>query len=278
MADGNKSREELEQELRVLRERLKELEGGQELVDEEPAGLSPEKEGLDFQELPEDLLRKDRLTVLGQVAGSIGHEVLNPLGVVKNSAYYLRMITSPDDEKVLKHINIIEREVERARKIVTDLLDLTRTAPQEREEADPARLMDEAVHLADVPPDMEIARSYQVNMPRITCDPQQMAQVFINLLTNSVQCLAGEKSPRIKLSVYTQEEAVRVEVEDNGPGIPEDQLDRIFEPLFSSKTWGFGLGLTVCRQLVSINGGEIKAENRHEKGARFVVSFPVEKD
>lgn len=276
MADGNKSRKELEEELRVLTERLKELEGGQELSDEEPAGLSSEKKGLDSQELPEDLLRRDRLAVLGQVAAGIGHEVLNPLGVVKNSAYYLRMITSPDDEKVLKHIKIIEREVERAKKIVTDLLDLTRTAPQQREKADLAGLMDEAVHLAAIPPDVEISRSYQVDVPELTCDPQQMIQVFVNLLINSSQSLAEEESPRIRLLLIEEGQALLAAIEDNGPGIPGDRLDKIFEPLFSSRTWGFGLGLTVCRQLVTINGGEIKAENRREKGARFTVSFPVE--
>jgi|GEM_PF-6719202 len=275
MYQNDNSRQNLEDQLIVLREKLKKLERERAASgdDERILGLEADFDK-EFDELQEKIILQDRLAFLGQMAASIGHEVLNPLGVMKNSAYFLKMIVSPDDEKIIKHINIIEREIERARKIVTDLLNLTSTAPRQMEEVDLAKLMDEATQLIEVPGNIEVRRAYEVNVNKVLCDRDQMVQVFVNLLINAVQSIADRESPRIILSVYMAEDSVVSELSDNGPGIPEGDLERIFEPLMSSKTVGFGLGLTVCRQLVYINGGSIEARNSEDRGAVFTVSFP----
>ncbi len=273
MYDVKKSRVELEEQIKDLQEKLAELEREKPVL--ERAFCPGAADELLNKQDQEELLRKDRLAILGQLAAGIGHEVLNPLGVIKNSVYYLRMITSPDDPKATRHLDIIDREVERARKIVNDLLNLTRTAPHTREHADAGRLLDEAVHRAEVPADIEVMRSYQVGVPPVLCDPQQVVQVFINLLLNAVQALAKTAQPTIRLVVHTEEGVVLAAVEDNGPGLPSEGEDRIFDPLVSFKSEGFGLGLTVCRQLVSVNGGHIRAYNLAKGGAGFVVSFPV---
>jgi PAS domain S-box-containing protein len=233
----------------------------------------------------EALVRQERLAAIGKVAGSMAHEIRNPLGAANNAVYFLNTtIADKLEGKPARHLDIIAREIARADAIITSVLDFTRgreTTPA------PCRLSDilnQAIARAGLPKGVEIERQIPSGLPSLNVDPIQIGQVFLNLLTNAGQAMEGKgkitiEVPSPKSQVQSPKEAVRgkriaVSVTDSGPGIKPEDLNRVFEPLFSTKTVGIGLGLSVCKAFVEANGGTIEVRSEPGKGATFTVALP----
>jgi PAS domain S-box-containing protein len=218
----------------------------------------------------EELVRKERLAVLGQLAGGVSHELRNPLGVIKNSAYYLKMLL-PDDERMRKHLGIVEREVATATRIVTDLLDFARVTPPTRVATDLSALARETLERVPPPDGVRVALALADDLPSPMLDPEQVGLVLGNLIRNAAQAMPEGGV----LSVETAAAAggVTVAVADTGVGIAPEHLEKIFEPLFTTKARGIGLGLAVARGLVEANGGRIDVRSAPGRGSRFAVHF-----
>jgi signal transduction histidine kinase len=220
----------------------------------------------------EELVRKERLAVLGQLAGGVGHELRNPLGVIKNSVFYLRMVL-PEDRRVQRHLQILEREVASANRIIGDLLDFARLRVPARAAIPLNGVVWDVLDRMPPADNVKVVLALADDLPPVAVDPEQMKQVLGNLVLNASQAMPEGGTLRIETG--REDEGVFVAVSDTGVGIPAENLDRIFQPLFTTKAKGIGLGLAMSSSLVEANGGAIGVESTPGRGSRFTVRVPA---
>jgi PAS domain S-box-containing protein len=226
----------------------------------------------ELEEAQEQLLRQERLTVLGQLSSSVGHELRNPLGVIKNAAYFLNMKLRADADKAIKeNVDIINREVNIATRIITDLLDLARVSPPLREDVDLRQLLTETLSRSSIPNNVTVATAFGENMAPVYVDPLQMSQIFANLTQNALQAMA--EGGTLTISTRESNGVPEVVFIDDGCGIPQANLKKIFEPLYTTKPRGIGLGLTLSNNLAKANDAVIFVESREGEGSTFTVRF-----
>jgi PAS domain S-box-containing protein len=218
----------------------------------------------------EELVRAERLAILGQLAGGVSHELRNPLGVIKNSIYYLNMVL-PEAANARKHLGIIEREIAAADRIVTGLLDFARVAPANRIAINLNDTVREYFARRPLPPNVTPIVSLAPDLPVLLVDGGQLELVLGNLVANAVQAMTNGGT----LTVETKKmgEAICISIGDTGTGIREELLSKIFEPLFTTKAKGIGLGLSVARRLAVSNGATITAESAPGRGSVFTIRF-----
>jgi signal transduction histidine kinase len=223
-----------------------------------------------LHEAQEELVRKEKLATLGQLAGGVGHELRNPLGVIKNSVYYLNMIL-PQDAKIQKHLGILDREVANSNRIVTELLDFARVKAPVRETASLVTIVRAALERLPLPDTVTVRLEPDESTPAVLVDPQQVGQVVLNFLLNAVQAMPDGGT--MTVSVGQDDATVFAAVEDTGVGVPPENLAKIFQPLFTTKAKGIGLGLALARDLADANGGRITIESTVGRGTRFALHF-----
>ncbi|MFY0568204.1 protoglobin domain-containing protein [Archangium lansingense] len=224
----------------------------------------------------EDLLaqqaRNERLATFGQLVGSIGHELRNPLGVIETSLFILKGRPMASDERATKHLGRIGEQVALANRIVTDLLDMIRDRPLKHEPLRLDEVWKDALTSVHTPAGVSIRAEGLEALPTLQGDPGQMRQVFVNLLENAVQAV-GETGT-VMLTASTGSDAVELVLEDSGPGVSDTIRRRIFEPLMTTKARGIGLGLPLVKRILERHGGSISYAPREGRGARFVLRLP----
>jgi signal transduction histidine kinase len=222
----------------------------------------------------EDLLaqqsRIERLSTFGQLVGSIGHELRNPLGVIESSLFILQGRVGVD-ERAQKHIKRISDQVTVANQIVTSLLDMIRDRPLAQEALRLEETANDAVHSVSRPEGVEIhLQGLQGLVAK--ADPVQLRQVLVNLLENAIHAA----SPKGEVWLFGQSgaESVELRIEDSGPGADPSVLPRLFEPLITTKAKGIGLGLALVKRIVERHGGTIRYAPAPRGGAGFTVVLP----
>ncbi|MBK7452797.1 MAG: PAS domain S-box protein [Anaerolineales bacterium] len=241
----------------------------------------------ELRDAQEQLVRQERLALMGQLAGSIGHELRNPLGVILNAVYFLKMVAQKDaSDKVKEYLTIIENEARASDKIVTDLLDFTRLKSIDREAVSVSDLISETLERFPVPPSVEVVLEISPDLPKVFVDSQHMIQILRNLTVNASQAMASKiiaglttgvsTTGRLTLSANVHDEMVRLNIQDTGVGIPPENLPKLFEPLFTTKIKGIGLGLAVSKKLIEANGGRIEVKSEAGVGSIFTIWMPVE--
>jgi two-component system, NtrC family, sensor histidine kinase HydH len=231
-----------------------------------------------------DARRAERLAALGQLSAGLAHEIRNPLGVIKGSADMLSRKVAGSEPLVAELAGYISSEVNRLNALVVRFLDFARPSKLELRPERISEIVDRAVEAATASfpnAGVKIERQYASNLPEIPADPQLCEQVFVNLITNAIQAMqaqAGspEKTLRIEMKqeVSNGEPGVAVLVEDTGPGVPPELREQIFNPFFTSKKDGVGLGLSIVAKIVDDHRGTIRLEENMPLGARFHVFFP----
>jgi len=228
---------------------------------------------VELRQAHERLVRQEKLAVLGQLAGGVGHELRNPLGVISNAAYYLRGFLTDIDETSREFLDLIATEVRNAEKIISDLLSFSRTRPAEFVEIAISELVDLALQKQPPPGDIRVSMHIDVDLPEVWVDPQQIGLVLGNLITNAYQAMP--EGGELTIAARADDGVIRLSIGDTGSGITSDNMERLFEPLFTTKPRGIGLGLAVSRNLVELNGGTIDAESEEGAGATFAVTLPA---
>ncbi len=228
----------------------------------------------ELKAIQEKLLRQEKLALLGQLAGSIAHELRNPLGVISNATTFLRMIQPEAGGKVHEYLDIIENETRHSGTIITGLLDLTRLKPGEQGPVVLSELIAQVMARFPVPSDVKVRTIFPADLPRAWVNPGQVEQVFGNLVTNA--CQAMPSGGKLTISASLGDGMIEVAVRDSGTGISPADMTRLFEPLFTTKAKGIGLGLALSQKLVEANGGRIQAASDPGKGSTFTVFLPIE--
>jgi signal transduction histidine kinase len=226
------------------------------------------------------LARQERLATLGQLAGTVSHELRNPLGVIRNSLFSLRERLGSDERGAGKVVDRIERNIERCDAIVADLLDYARSGEVRRDPVEIDRWLDAVLDEHAVPPGTTLRRA--LNFPgSLPLDRDRFRQVMVNLLDNAVQAIndpAWQRGQPHENTITVRTEIagpfLELSVVDTGPGMAPSTLTRIFEPLFTSKSFGVGLGLPMVRQIVQQHGGSIEAASELGRGTTFLIRIP----
>lgn len=223
----------------------------------------------------EHLKRADRLAAIGQLSASLAHEIRNPLASIRGALDVLHQHETSDDLR-REFRGIIQKECTRLEQLLANLLDFARRRPPEYREMDVSQQLASTVvllaHVAsknrirlrqDVPPDL----------PSVECDSEQIRQVIVNLTLNAIQAMP--EGGEIVLSARFEVSQVLIQVRDQGHGIAAEHLDKIFEPLFTTKQNGTGLGLAVAHQIVMQHEGTLSARRNEDKGMTFSLLLPL---
>jgi len=251
-------RKRAEEELREYSERLGEM---------------VEQRTKDLREAQEQLVRQEKLAVMGQLAGGVGHELRNPLASIKNAAYFLNMVLEKPDPKVKETLEILEKEVATSERIIGSLLDFARPKPPIRRKVDINDVVREALSRTRVPQKVEVLSTLDEALGAILADPDQLGQVFRNIILNAIQAMP-EGGQLVVKSEIASPKWVTVSFSDTGVAIPKETLKRLFEPLFTTKAKGIGLGLAIVKTLVEGHGGTIEVQSELGKGSTFTVRLP----
>jgi signal transduction histidine kinase len=268
---------ELDQMAESANKMLKDkINAQQDLLDErEQLEQMVEERTKELKDAQEQLVRREKLAILGQLAGGVGHELRNPLGVISNAVYYLKMVMPEADESIKEYLETISEEVNRSTGIVSDLLDFSRVKSVEREEVTVSGLVSEVLEKQPALENVKVATTIPSDLPPVFIDHRQIGQVLDNLFTNA--CQAMPEGGKLSIQAKAKKDKVHVSVMDTGSGISKENMEKVFEPLFTTKTRGIGLGLAVSKNLMEANGGSIEVESEEGKGSIFTVIIPTKK-
>ena len=240
------------------------------------------KRTLELEETQEKLVRQERLAAIGQLAGSIGHELRNPLGVITNVIYYLRLILSDAPENIIENLNLINAEAHRASKIISDLLDFARLKSVDHSPTKILDLINTVLVQNPAPENIDITVNFPDVSPTVLVDAVQINQVLTNLVTNAYQAMPQGGQLIIDFddssSSDTGNPMLAVRIQDTGIGIAPEHMEKIFEPLFTTKNSGIGLGLPLSLKLMEANDGTIRATSTPGENTTFTLYFPIRKD
>jgi two-component system sensor kinase FixL len=229
---------------------------------------------LQLQEAQAELILKERLAVLGHFAGGVAHEIRNPLAAIDSSIYFLQMKLGDGDEKVMRHFERIRSNIGKSTAIIQSLLNLSRMEKPRTENLDIAELISDAVSTAQIPD----AVGTRLDLPGTPLfadvDAEQIRMALKNILQNAVQAMDGSGALSI-VAAPAASGVVEISITDTGPGIPAGHLEKVFEPLFSTKTHGIGFGLSITKMIIENHGGTVHAESPLDGGARFVLTLPA---
>jgi PAS domain S-box-containing protein len=236
-----------------------------------------EERSRELHNAQEQLVRQEKLAVLGQVAGSMGHELRNPLGVISNAVYFLKMVQADANEKIKEYLDTIERETRASEMIVADLLDFVRIESVQRQAISVSDLVRQTLERFPAPDSVQVMLDLPTDLPQTFVDSRQVVQVLGNLVLNAYQAMVSTKAGKLVIASQAQNGMVCVAVCDTGIGIPPENTGKLFEPLFTTRTKGIGLGLAVSKKLIEANDGRIEVESAVGQGSTFSVYLPIYK-
>ncbi|MEM2144136.1 MAG: MEDS domain-containing protein [Candidatus Jordarchaeaceae archaeon] len=226
----------------------------------------------------------ERLDIIGETAGMVGHNLRNPLQVIVGSLYLVRKLLNStpyirkgeskyDLEELLQ---TVELQVDYMNKIVSDLEDYARPWIPQPIKTSLSQLINDTLSTITVPKKIEVFIEIEQGLPKLMIDPLIVQRVLSNLIVNALQAMP--KGGRLTIRALKKEESVFINVQDTGAGIPEENMSKIFQPLFTTKSKGQGLGLAVCKKLVEAHGGSIIFESRRGRGSTFTVEIPLQEE
>jgi signal transduction histidine kinase len=228
--------------------------------------------------------REGRKIAMDAMAASIAHEVTQPIATMTNNSHAARILlarTPPDIEEARAALDAIVSDGDRASAVISSLRAMFRRETNQRARFDANDLVQEVLKLVDVDlrsRQVTVATELREGLPQLSADRAQLRQVFVNLFMNAIEAMRGVTDGvrllRIRTDFIQERSGIIVTVEDSGPGIDSRDRGRIFEPFFSTKSTGTGIGLAICQSIVESHGGHIRVSDNHPRGAIFHVALP----
>ncbi|MBI2385024.1 MAG: HAMP domain-containing protein [Elusimicrobia bacterium] len=227
----------------------------------------------------DELIKKERLAAIGQMASVVGHEIRNPLAVINNSIYFIKTklgTGGEPDAKITKHIKIIESEIQQANGIINEILTYSRQRELQLEKVRINDWLEELLSVYPFPAHIQVDKHFDPANPHVEIDKTEMQQAVRNLIGNGIEVMPAPKGGKVTIRTIIPEAGwVRVDIADAGSGIPQDVLDKIFAPFFTTKARGTGLGLAVVRKVVDHHKGKVDVESTVGVGTTFKLYIPT---
>lgn len=241
------------------------------------------RQQVEVEEARESAVRVERLAAIGGLAASVGHELRNPLAAIRNAHAFIKKKieksggeTLPVDATVRSFLDITQRELDAATAIIGNLLDYSRAKDPLPQPTPLLPLITEVLEVVRNERGVKLANEVPNDLPVPDIDRDQFRQVFMNLVQNAIEAMPDADSALVRVSAEGGgATAWRIYVDDNGPGIPPDIIEKIFQPLFSTKAKGTGLGLAVVSGIVERHGGTLAVDSTIGRGTRFIVTLPA---
>jgi len=229
------------------------------------------------KQLEKELKEKETLALIGEVVSGIAHSLSNPLNIISGNADYL-LLDKNDKDKEYEELKTIIDEATKITKSIRHLLNFSRPLKINKQPNDIHELTNNVIKNSKfIIGEKKIAfkKNYDKNLDKFNFDHSQIEEVISNIITNAIQAI--QQSGEIKIKTQKDETYAIIEITDSGPGIPKENLDRIFLPFFSSKEYGkgTGLGLSIARKVIKEHNGEIKVKSITGKGTTFIISLPL---
>lgn len=231
----------------------------------------------EIRDLQEKVHRSEHLASLGRLAAGVAHEIRNPLSSIRGfSQYFAKRFKGQSEEE--GYASVMVKEVDRLNRVITELLDFAGPKEPRREPHSPESIAEHALKL--LAPDLaarkvDVVKEYEPGLPAVSVDRDQISQVFINILLNAVESMDGGGTIRVNLKKSGSPQILEIGIADTGPGIPEEDREKVFEPFFSRKKKGTGLGLAIVHQIIESHGGDISVESRPGEGTLFRIHLPL---
>jgi signal transduction histidine kinase len=227
------------------------------------------------------LVTKERMAAVGQLTATVAHELRNPISAIRNTVHALQEAPLNSDPLVERQLNRISRSVHRCNTIIEELLDYSRSRPLRSEAVLFDPWLEEIFPEIGIPADINVTIETAAQDAPVAIDTERMRRVVINLVENAVQALTQQttgakaaRPPRVLLRTRATGEQLEFDIEDNGPGISRENIGKVFEPLFTTKPQGTGLGLPTVKQIIEQHAGNISVQSIVGKYTRATVRLP----
>ena len=224
------------------------------------------------QSIQKDLIKSEKFATIGRLASSVAHELRNPLAAIKNISYFLSKMGTFSDPKSKQMVGMLSAEVLRANKIITDLLDYSRTKKLNKLSIDIVSFVNKVIPAVTLPDNIKITTNLE--QFDVVLDPDKITQVLINLITNARDAMPPEGG-EINISATKKEKVCYINVKDNACGMSEETLSHLFEPLFTTKLKGIGLGLPIVKEIIDAHQGKIIVTSKKNVGTTFKIELPL---
>ena len=229
------------------------------------------------KKLEKVLREKENLALIGEVVSSIAHSLSNPLNIISGNADYLLLNKKPSEDEY-EELNTILQETTRITKSIRHLLNFSRPLSVEKTKGDLNELILDVIGKSKYiigKKNIAVKKSTDKNLPLAEFDKAQIEEVILNIFTNAVQAIPS--TGEIKLTTSQSKGFIKIDISDNGPGIPKENIDKIFQPFFSSKEYGkgTGLGLSIAKKIISEHNGLLDVKSFRGKGTTFTITLPV---
>ena len=236
--------------------------------------LESDKEKLEqlVAEKSQEMIKKERLSVIGELASRLAHDFRNPLSIIKNGTELIKIKLGDNiDDKTKNQLQIMSRAISRMTTQIDEVMNFVKIRSLILEESSLLEIIKYTVSTISIPQNIKII--IPENDIKIVCDANMMEVVLGNMITNAVQAI-NNKDGSIIISLSDEKENVSINIKDTGSGIPQEVLPKIFDPLFTTKQSGTGLGLVSCKNIIEQYGGKIQVTSEKEKGTTFTILIP----
>src|SRR2546427_5784443 len=225
------------------------------------------------------LRNSTRMAAIGETAGMVGHDLRNPLQTIINTVHLamesMKSGEAPQNLRIEKTLETIREQADFMNKIVSDLQDYARQPKPSFVEYDLQGLIDDTRSSISIPTTVEVLTSFEPGFPKLTVDPNLLRRAFTNIIANALQAMPD--GGQLKIKAWKNKELASISFQDTGKGIPEDVKAKIFNPLFTTRDKGVGLGLAVAKQLIESHHGDIKVSSKVGEGTTFTVEIPLDR-
>jgi signal transduction histidine kinase len=212
----------------------------------------------DLYDSQKEIIKAERLSAVGELSSRLSHDIRSPLSVIKMTIGLLKQTSKNLDENQIKKLDQLERSASKIQYLVENILDFVRTQEPKKEKTSILAVIGSVKNSIDIPKNIKII--LPENDIEITCDPNQIEVVLQNLVTNSIQAI-GSTEGSVKIYIVEESEFVIILIEDSGPGVPDNLISEIFDPLFTTKIEGTGLGLASCKSIIESHDGTLDVSN-----------------
>ncbi len=229
--------------------------------------------------LMERYIRQEKLAAIGQISGNIAHEIRNPLSAVKQSVYFLKRKMNTYPAKIQEHLELMDRQLAGANDVITNMVTMVRSSTSsDFKLIDLHKVIRESVTRCRPPERTRIDVDFKNDALEVFADPLQLQQLMVNLISNAIHAIPEEGNIKIDVQYPDENGMCRIKIRDNGTGIEPEILDKVYDPLFTTKGDGTGLGLGICKHVMEKHNGDMHIESEVDHGTTVTIVIPMEKN